>query len=81
MNSIPESLQGVLSSDPEILGGAVCFVGTRVPLYVFLDSVAAGISQEEFEESFPRVTAEQRAKVLLWLGEVGRAAIGLDEAA
>jgi len=79
MNTIPEGLSDVLSSDPEILSGAVCFQGTRIPVYVFLDSVAAGISQEEFEDSFPRVNAVQRAKVLKWLGEVGRAAIGLDE--
>ena len=31
-----------ISADPEIMHGAVCFRGTRVPVSVVLDNLAAG---------------------------------------
>ncbi|PYQ29098.1 MAG: hypothetical protein DMF56_12525 [Acidobacteria bacterium] len=54
----------VISSDPEVQGGAVVFAGTRVPLKNFIDYLEAGDSIEQFLEDFPSVTREQAIAAL-----------------
>jgi uncharacterized protein (DUF433 family) len=44
-----------VSSNPGVLGGAVVFRGTRVPVQTFVDYLADGYSLEEFLEFFPSV--------------------------
>jgi uncharacterized protein (DUF433 family) len=55
---MPEKNQ-VLHSDPEIMGGEIVFVGTRVPIYNLFDYLEAGDSLDEFLEQFPSVTRDQ----------------------
>ena len=50
----------VIHSDPNILGGTPVFVGTRVPLQNLIDYLEAGDSLDDFLDSFPSVTREQR---------------------
>jgi uncharacterized protein (DUF433 family) len=45
-------------SDPEILGGAPVFRGTRVPVHLIAELVAQGSMPAELIESYPRLTAE-----------------------
>ncbi len=47
------TVEQVLSSDPEVQGGAVVFAGTRVPLKNLIDYLEAGDSLEEFLDDFP----------------------------
>ena len=54
----------VLSSDPEVQGGAVVFSGTRVPVKNLIDYLEAGDSLEEFLDDFPSVTREQAVAAL-----------------
>ena len=54
----------VVHSDPDILGGALVFVGTRVPVRTLLDYLEAGDSLKEFLEDFPSVTREQAVAAL-----------------
>lgn len=49
----------VVCRDPEIMGGAVVFCGTRVPVQTLLDYIEAGESIDQFLEGFPSVTREQ----------------------
>ncbi|HUJ03399.1 MAG TPA: DUF433 domain-containing protein [Rhizomicrobium sp.] len=49
----------VVSRDPEIMGGAAVFSGTRVPVQTLLDYLEAGDTIAEFLEGFPSVTREQ----------------------
>jgi uncharacterized protein (DUF433 family) len=58
------TVEQVLSSDPEVQGGAVVFSGTRVPLKNLIDYLEAGDSLEEFLDDFPSVTREQAIAVL-----------------
>lgn len=58
------SVDEVISSDPEIQGGAVVFAGTRVPLKNFIDYLEAGDSLEVFLEHFPSVRREQAVAAL-----------------
>ena len=60
--------------DPEILGGTLVFVGTRVPVKNLFDYLEAGDSLDEFLESFPAVTREQAVAAL----ELAREALAPD---
>lgn len=44
-------------SDPEILGGAPCFSGTRIPVSLILDWMAAGWDQARILDEYPQLTA------------------------
>ncbi|MFN0074250.1 MAG: DUF433 domain-containing protein [Chloroflexota bacterium] len=56
--------QALVHSDPEILGGTLVFVGTRVPVRSLFDYLEAGDSLDEFLESFPSVTRAQAIATL-----------------
>ena len=56
----------VVSRDPEVLGGAPVFSGTRVPVQTLIEYLEAGDSIDEFLEGFPSVTREQ---VIAFLGK------------
>ena len=49
----------VVISDPEILGGTLVFVGTRVPVQTLIDYLEGGYSVDEFLDNFPSVRREQ----------------------
>jgi uncharacterized protein (DUF433 family) len=54
----------IVHSDPEILGGAPVFVGTRVPLRNLIDYLEGGYSLDEFLDDFPSVSREQAVAAL-----------------
>jgi uncharacterized protein (DUF433 family) len=51
--------QSVVKVDPEIMSGAPCFAGTRVPIQNLIDYLESGDSIEEFLDGFPSVSREQ----------------------
>ena len=53
-----------MRSDPEILGGTLVFLGTRVPVQSLFDHLEAGDSIDEFLKGFPAVKREQVIAVL-----------------
>ena len=53
------SVMNPIRIDPEIMHGAPCFAGTRVPIQNFFDDLQGGHSVEEFLIDFPTVTHEQ----------------------
>ena len=63
-----EDLQGIIHSDPGIMGGTPVFVGTRVPLQNLIDALEGGESIDEFLEGFPSVRRAQAIAVI----EAGR---------
>ena len=63
-----EDLQGIIHSDPEIMGGTPVFTGTRVPLQNLIDALEGGESIDEFLEGFPSVRRAQAIAVI----EAGR---------
>lgn len=56
--------QDVVHRDPEIMSGALVFVGTRVPVHNLFDYLEAGDSLDKFLASFPSVTREQAIAAL-----------------
>lgn len=49
----------IISRDPEVMGGAPVFTGTRVPVQTLLDYLEGGESIGDFLEGFPSVTRHQ----------------------
>jgi uncharacterized protein (DUF433 family) len=47
-----------VQSDPEILGGEVCFAGTRVPAEYLFNYLSRGYTVEYFVDQFPTVRRE-----------------------
>lgn len=54
----------IVHSDPEIMSGALVFVGTRVPVHNLFDYLEAGDSLDRFLDSFPSVSREQAVAAL-----------------
>jgi uncharacterized protein (DUF433 family) len=54
----------LVSRDPEIMSGALCFTGTRVPVKSLFEYLEGTSSLEEFLEDFPSVSRERAVAVL-----------------
>ena len=54
----------LVSRDPEIMSGALCFTGTRVPVKNLFDYLERGSAIEEFLEDFPSIPRETAVAVL-----------------
>jgi uncharacterized protein (DUF433 family) len=53
-----------ISQNPNIMSGAPCFTGTRVPVATLFDNLADGATLSQFVEWFPGVTLQQVKAVL-----------------
>ena len=47
-----------LTSDPQICHGKACIKGTRIPVSVILDNLAAGVSENEILQNYPALDLE-----------------------
>jgi uncharacterized protein (DUF433 family) len=56
--------EDVVSRDPKVMNGALVFSGTRVPVEILIQHLAAGDSLEDFLEGFPSVSREQAVAYL-----------------
>ncbi len=54
----------LVSQNPEIMSGALCFTGTRVPVQNLFDYLEGNSSLEDFIEDFPSVSRERAIAVL-----------------
>jgi len=66
------TIKEIVHSDPEIMGGAPVFVGTRVPVRILLDYLEGGDPLEEFLDNYPSVSREQ---AVAFIEEAGKAAL------
>ncbi|HEV8198837.1 MAG TPA: DUF433 domain-containing protein [Candidatus Polarisedimenticolia bacterium] len=53
-----DALLDRLSSDPKVLGGQVCVRGTRIPVTLILDALAAGETIEDLLRGYPTLNRE-----------------------
>ncbi len=67
----------LVKSDPEIMSGALCFAGTRVPVQTLFDYLEGSSSLEDFLEDFPSVSRERAVAVI----EAAKARLFADAAA
>ena len=59
-----------LSSDPNICGGEICAMGTRIPVTVILDSLAEGSTTDEILASYPSLHANHIQAALAYAAEL-----------
>lgn len=76
--TIPTELLRVLSVNPKVMHGKLCFTGTRVPLTVLLDNLGEGMGLDEFVQEYPSVAREQVEAVIKWEQQQAKKAIGLE---
>lgn len=62
-------LEEVVWVDPDRLSGAPCFRGTRDPVQMLIDHLAAGFSMDEFLETVPSLERTQAQRFLELAGE------------
>ncbi|WP_424521252.1 DUF433 domain-containing protein [Rubrivirga sp.] len=62
----------IYHSDPDILGGTLVFVGTRVPIDTLLVYLRKSKRIEDFRDDFPTVTRKQVEGLLGWQSVTSR---------
>jgi uncharacterized protein (DUF433 family) len=62
-------LEEVVWVDPDRMSGAPCFKGTRIPIQMLIEHVAAGFSLDEFLETVPSLERNQAQRFLELAGE------------
>lgn len=67
----------IVSRDPEVMNGALVFAGTRVPVDLLVQYLAAGDSLEEFLDAIPTVSREQAVAYLKLTPEAVAETVGL----
>jgi uncharacterized protein (DUF433 family) len=66
---LPQPLHALTWVDPDRVSGSLCFRGTRVPVALLFEYLAAGDSLDEFLRGFPTVQREQAVGVLQWVAQ------------
>ena len=61
-----------IATDPQIMHGAVCFRGTRVPVSAVLDNLAAGETPERILQNYPSLKAEHIPAALAYAADLAR---------
>lgn len=62
----------LISVDPEVMHGTVCLRGTRIPVSVVLDNLAAGESPQTILDEYPSLEAAHIAAALAYAAELAR---------
>lgn len=61
-----------ITTDPEIMHGAVCFRDTRMPVSVVLDNLAAGETPERILDQYPSLKLEHILAAIGYAAELAR---------
>jgi uncharacterized protein (DUF433 family) len=61
-----------ISTDPAICHGQACIKGTRIPVAVVLDNLAAGLSADEIVASYPPLRVEDVRAATAYAAELAR---------
>ena len=61
-----------IASDAEVCHGKACIRGTRIPVSVLLDNLAAGLTVEEILVEYPALTAEDVHAAIAYAADLAR---------
>ncbi|MEO5362976.1 MAG: DUF433 domain-containing protein [Magnetococcus sp. DMHC-8] len=61
-----------ISTDPHICHGQACIRGTRIPVAVILDNLAANLPHQEILQSYPSLTEESISAATRYAAELAR---------
>jgi len=62
-------LEEVVWVDPDRMSGAQCFRGSRIPIQMLIEHLAAGFSLDHFLETVPSLERNQARRFLEMAGE------------
>lgn len=71
----PRRIKGVsdllqrIEINPKVMVGKPVIRGTRIPVELILEKLAAGLSSEDIRRSYPRLTAEDISAALLFAAQ------------
>jgi len=66
--------------EPEIMHGKPVIKGTRIPVYIILNLLAGGLSEEEVLREYPDLTKEDIHACLEYAAELAQEEVGVLEA-
>jgi uncharacterized protein (DUF433 family) len=58
--------------DPTIHHGQACFKGTRIPVTVVLDNLAAGVSEDELRADYPTLPEHAIPAAIAYAAELAK---------
>ena len=58
--------------NPEIMHGQACFKGTRIPVTVVLDNLAAGVSEEALRADYPTLPKSAIPAAIAYAAELAK---------
>jgi uncharacterized protein (DUF433 family) len=61
-----------ISVDPNVMHGVACIAGTRIPVSVVLDNLAARVPEERLLAEYPSLTPEAITAALAYAAELAR---------
>ena len=61
-----------ITVDPQIMHGIVCFRGTRIPVSVVLDNLAAGEAPERILDQYPSLKPEHVPAAIAYAADLAR---------
>jgi uncharacterized protein (DUF433 family) len=61
-----------ISVNPAVCHGKACIRGTRIMVSVIIDNIAAGVSREEIQSSYPALTPLDIDAALAYAAELTR---------
>jgi uncharacterized protein (DUF433 family) len=61
-----------ITVDPMICHGKACLTGTRIMVSVVLDNLAAGLTPDEIQHSYPALTRESIQAAIAYAAELAR---------
>ena len=61
-----------IAVEPDICHGQACVIGTRIPVAVVLDNLAAQLQPEEILRSYPALTRQTIAACIAYAAELAR---------
>jgi uncharacterized protein (DUF433 family) len=67
-----EALLARLETDPKVCGGQMCVKGTRIPVTLILDALAAGETIEDLLRGYPTLAREDIAAALAYGAKLAR---------
>jgi uncharacterized protein (DUF433 family) len=64
-----------ITVDPNIMHGAPCIAGTRIPVYVILEKLEGGYNIDKICQAYPHLTGEQIKAAVRYAAEVMEASV------
>jgi uncharacterized protein (DUF433 family) len=61
-----------ISTDPNVCHGQACIKGTRIPVSVVLDNLAAGLAEDVIIQSYPALTRDAIRAATAYAAELAR---------